>query len=231
MSKSITNQTKKLLSIIISAVIAVAVMCAVESILQPGYIWKSVVKITMFFGSVVLFYLLYKDEKIKEKFKIKNKKAFAVSSVIALLTVGVIIGAYALIQDYVDPNQIKDSLLNKEKVSVENFLYVALYISAVNSFLEEIFFRGLLFLQIKKLGYRKLAYNISAILFAVYHIGIVTGWFNFWVFLLVIFLLYVAGVILNFAAEKCDSFLGSWVIHIAANLGINAIGCYLLGVF
>lgn len=231
MSKSITDKTKKLLTIIISAVIAVAVMCAVESILQPGYVWKSAVKITMFFGSVVLFYLLYKDEKIKEHFKIKNKKAFAVSSVIALLTIGVIIGAYALIQDYVDPAQIKDSLLNKEKVSVDNFLYVALYISAVNSFLEEIFFRGLLFLQVKKLGYRKLAYNLSALFFAVYHIGIVSGWFNIWVFFLVIFLLYVAGVILNFAAEKCDSFLGSWVIHIAANIGINAIGCFVLGVF
>lgn len=139
--------------------------------------------------------------------------------------------AYALIQDYVDPNQIKDSLLNKEKVSVENFLYVALYISAVNSFLEEIFFRGLLFLQVKKSGHRKLAYNLSALFFAVYHIGIVSGWFNIWVFLPVIFLLYVAGIILNKAAEACDSFLGSWVIHIAANLGINAIGCYLLGVF
>ena len=185
----------------------------------------------MFFGSVVLFYLLYKDEKIKEHFKIKNKKAFAVCVVIALLTVGVILGAYALIQDYVIPEQIKDSLLNKEKVSMDNFLYVALYISAVNSFLEEIFFRGLLFLQIKKLGYRKLAYNLSALSFAVYHIGIVSGWFNIWVFLLVIFLLYVAGVILNFAAEKCDSFLGSWVIHIAANIGINAIGCFVLGVF
>lgn len=231
MSKSITDKTKKLLTIIISAIIAVAVMCTVESILQPGYVWKSAVKITMFFGSVVLFYLLYRDEKLKNHFKIKNKKAFAVSSVIALLTIGVIIGAYALIQDYVDPAQIKDSLLNKEKVSVDNFLYVALYISAVNSFLEEIFFRGLLFLQVKKLGYRKLAYNLSAFFFAVYHIGIVSGWFNIWVFLLVIFLLYVAGVILNFAAEKCDSFLGSWVIHIAANIGINAIGCFVLGVF
>ena len=231
MSKSISNQTKKLLTIIISAVIAVAVMCAVESILQPGYVWKSVVKITMFFGSVVLFYLLYKDEKIKEHFIIKNKKAFAVCVVIALLTIGVILGAYALIQDYVNPEQIKDSLLNKEKVSVDNFLYVALYISAVNSFLEEIFFRGLLFLQVKKLGHRKLAYNLSALFFAVYHIGIVSGWFYIWVFLLVIFLLYVAGVILNIAAEKCDSFLGSWVIHIAANIGINAIGCLVLGVF
>ena len=134
--------TKSEPTAIISAVIAVAVMCAVESILQPGYVWKSVVKITMFFGSVVLFYLLYKDEKIKEHFKIKNKKAFAVCVVIALLTIGVILGAYALIQDYVNPEQIKDSLLNKEKVSVDNFLYVALYISAVNSFLEEIFFRG-----------------------------------------------------------------------------------------
>lgn len=231
MSKSITDKTKKLLTIIISAVIAVAVMCAVESILQPGYVWKSAVKIAMFFGCVVLFYLLYRDEKLKNHFKIKNKKAFAVCAIIALLTIGVIIGAYALIQDYVNPAQIKDSLLNKEKVSVDNFLYVALYISAVNSFLEEIFFRGLLFLQVKKLGYRKLAYNLSALFFAVYHIGIVSGWFNIWVFLLVIFLLYVAGVILNFAAEKCDSFLGSWVIHIAANIGINAIGCFVLGVF
>lgn len=231
MSKPITDKTKKLLTIIISAVIAVAVMCAVESILQPGYVWKSAVKIAMFFGSVVLFYLLYRDEKLKNHFKIKNKKAFAICVIIALLTIGVIIGAYALIQDYVNPAQIKDSLLNKEKVSVDNFLYVALYISAVNSFLEEIFFRGLLFLQVKKLGYRKLAYNLSALFFAVYHIGIVSGWFNIWVFLLVIFLLYVAGVILNFAAEKCDSFLGSWVIHIAANIGINAIGCFVLGVF
>ncbi len=229
--KPITDKTQKLLTILISAVIAVAIMCMVESVLQPGYVWKSAVKITMFFGSVVLFYLLYKDEKIKEHFKIKNKKAFGVCSIIAVLTIGVIIGAYALIQDYVDPNQIKDSLLNKEKVSVDNFLYVALYISAVNSFLEEIFFRGLLFLQIKKIGYRKLAYNVSAICFAVYHIGIVSGWFNIWVFFLVIGLLYAAGMILNFAAEKCDSFLGSWVIHIAANIGINAIGCFVLGVF
>ena len=231
MSKPITNQTKKLLTILISAVIAVAIMCMVESVLQPGYVWKSVIKITLFFGSVVLFYLIFKDEKIKSHFIIKNKKAFGVCSIIALLTIGVILGAYALIQDYVDPNQIKDSLLNKERVSVDNFLYVALYISAVNSFLEEIFFRGLLFLQVKKLGYRKLAYNVSAIFFAIYHIGIVSGWFNIWVFLLVIGLLYAAGMILNLAAEKCDSFLGSWVIHIAANIGINAIGCFVLGVF
>ena len=98
MSKPITDKTKKLLTIIISAVIAVAVMCAVESILQPGYVWKSAVKIAMFFGCVVLFYLLYRDEKLKNHFKIKNKKAFAICVIIALLTIGVIIGAYALIQ-------------------------------------------------------------------------------------------------------------------------------------
>lgn len=229
--KQLSANHKKILWILIPSVIAISIMCLIEYVLQPGYVWKSVVKITTFFGSVVLFYLIFKDEKIKEHFKIKNKKVFAVCGVIALLTIGVILGGYALIQDYVDPNQIKDSLLNKEKVSVDNFLYVALYISAVNSFLEEIFFRGLLFLQVKKLGYRKLAYNLSAILFAVYHIGIVASWFNIWVFFLIIFLLYVAGVILNFAAEKCDSFFGSWVIHIAANLGINAVGCYLLGIF
>ena len=231
MKKPLTDKTKKLLTILTSTIIAVAIMCMVESVLQPGYVWKSVIKITLFFGSVVLFFLIYKDEKIKEHFKIKSKKAFGVCTIIALLTIGVIIGAYALLQDYVDPNQIKDSLLNKEKVSVDNFLYVALYISAVNSFLEEIFFRGLLFLQVKKLGYRKLAYNVSAISFAIYHIGIVSGWFNIWVFLLVIFLLYAAGMILNKAAESCDSFFGSWVIHIAANIGINAIGCFVLGVF
>lgn len=231
MTKKLSDKYKKILWILIPSVIAISIMCLIEYVIQPGYVWKSVVKITTFFGTVVLFYLIFKDEKLKDHFKIKNKRAFIVCVVIAMLTIGVILGGYALIADFVDPNQIKDSLLNKEKVSVENFLYVALYISAVNSFLEEIFFRGLLFLQIKKLGYRKLAYNISAIFFAIYHIGIVASWFNIWVFFLVISLLYIAGVILNFAAEKCDSFLGSWVIHIAANLGINAIGCYLLGVF
>lgn len=227
----IMKEKKKFLYIIIPSVIAIAIMYCVDNIICPDYFLKSLIKVILFGGCVVLFGVTCKENTLKENFHLKKKKSFLVCAVIALLTYGVILGGYALIKDFIDPEQITGNMFAKGNISKDNFLWVALYISAINSFLEEIFFRGFLFLQIKKQGYRKIAYSVSAFFFAIYHIGIVASWFNIWIFILIIFLLYIAGVILNKATESCDSFLGSWMIHIFANLGINTIGCYLLGIF
>lgn len=221
----------KLVYIIVPSVIAIAIMYCVDNIICPDYFIKSFIKVLLFGGCVVLYSLLARENTLKANFHLNKKRNLLICGAIALLTYGIILGGYALLQNYMDPAQITGNMFAKGNISQDNFLWVALYISAVNSFLEEIFFRGLLFLQIKKMGYRKLAYSISAFFFAIYHIGIVVSWFNLWIFILIIFLLYVAGVILNKAAESCDSFLGSWVIHIFANLGINTIGCWLLGIF
>lgn len=225
------ENTKKLLYLIVPSIIAIVVMYFVDNIICPDYFIKSIIKVASFGGCVLLFGLTCKENILKDNFHLKEKKSLVVCGIIAVLTYGVIFGCYTLLKNYIDPAQVTGSMFANGNISADNFLWVALYISAINSLLEEVFFRGLLFLQIKKLGYRKLAYSLSAFFFAIYHIGIVVNMFNLWVFFLVIVLLYVAGVILNKAAESCDSFLGSWMIHIFANLGINTIGCIMLGMF
>ena len=74
----------------------------------------------------------------------------------------------------------------------------------------------------------RFAYAFSAGAFAIYHIGIISGWFSFPVFILMVAGLFAAGLALNFFCHYADSILGSWVIHIAANLAINTIGFMIL---
>lgn len=40
----------------------------------------------------------------------------------------------------------------------------------------------------------------------------------------------IVGYIFNYLAEKYESFLASWVVHIFANLAINTIGFMMLGI-
>ena len=114
-------------------------------------------------------------------------------------------------------------------VSADNFLYVALYISFVNSFLEEFFFRGFAFISLKKITSRGFAYVFSAVLFALYHAGMTAGYFNFGVFAITLGGLTVAGVIFNFLNEKSENIYTSWLVHMFANFAINTVGFILFG--
>lgn len=60
-------------------------------------------------------------------------------------------------------------------VNADNFIYVALYISFINSLLEEFFFRGYVFLILKKDSSLKFAYGFSSLMFAFYHVGMTNG--------------------------------------------------------
>ena len=135
---------------------------------------------------------------------------------------------YFLIQGFLDVEQIRQRLMGKEGIDAGNFIFVALYISIVNSFVEELFFRGLAFRELHQRGHCLFAYLFSASTFAVYHVGIMSGWFSLPVFVLMIAGLFAAGIVLNLFCQYTDSILGSWVIHIAANLAINTIGFMIL---
>ncbi len=157
-----------------------------------------------------------------------DKKNIKISIYIAIAVYLLIIVSYLLFQNYIDAEQIKNSLMGKEQINRNNFIYVAMYITIVNSFIEEAFFRGFVFLNIRKSGFCKLGAIYSALLFSLYHIGIMSSWFNIYMFLLTLSALFGAGILLNWFAYKGKSFLASWPIHIAANLGINTIGFLIL---
>ena len=119
---------------------------------------------------------------------------------------------------------ILEELKNKSKINSNNYLLVAGYFSFFNSLLEELFFRGFIFLGLYNLGYKKLAHIFSAGLFAVYHVAIFATWFNPSLMTICIIGLFIGGVIFNYIDIKSNTIFNSWIVHILADLTIAYIG-------
>lgn len=219
------SQKSKLVGIILISTIACLLMISIELIIQPSYWIKSMLKLGNFFLAIILCHVIFNTNINILEFDRKNvKNSIYIAAVVYLL----IIAAFILFDKYIDAEQIKNSLMGKEHIKRSNFIYVAMYITIVNSFIEEAFFRGFIFLNIKVLGFCKSGFVYSALLFSLYHIGIMSSWFNIYMFLVTLSALFAAGILLNWFAYKGKSFLSSWPIHIAANLGINTIGFLIL---
>jgi membrane protease YdiL (CAAX protease family) len=115
----------------------------------------------------------------------------------------------------------------KSKITAANFIFIAIYITLGNSLLEEFFFRGFIFLNLRQLGKEKFAYLFSALLFAIYHISIFQSWFTLPLMLLSLFGLFTIGIVFNWLNTKTNTIINSWIVHIFADLAIILIGLKL----
>ena len=213
--------------IIISiTVFACIIMGIVDAIIQPGYLAKSIVKIMLFSLLPVLYALRHKECNLKSLFAFR-KNGFYIAIALGVGVYVVILTAYTLFRNVFDFSGLTSSLTASTGVSKENFLFVALYISFVNSFLEEFFFRGFSFLCLKECANRNLAYTFSSAMFALYHIAMMVGWFSLPVVLLALLGLYIGGIVFNYVNERFNTIYLSWLVHMFANFATNTIG-YIL---
>lgn len=217
---------KQKIIIVAITVFACVFMGVVDAVIQPGYAIKSVIKIALFL-LLPCFYSLY-DKKLQlKKLFIPNKKGFLLAAGLGVAVYGVILAAFFIFRNIFDFSALTTSLTSTTGVSKSNFIFVAVYISFVNSLLEEFFFRGFSFLTLKKVSNRKLAYIVSASMFSLYHIAMMIGWFGLPVILLSLIGLFAGGVIFNYFNEKYNNIYLSWLIHMFANFATNTIGFIL----
>ena len=217
--------------IILSAVFLSLSVTVVDAFLQPDYLPKVLVKIC-FFLMLPLFYFAWNKEErplLKRLFCL-NGKTMAQALLLGALIYGVIVGGYLCTKSFVDFSHVTATLQKKHGITGENFIFVSLYISLLNSFLEEFFFRGFAFLSLKPYIGRKMAYIFSPVLFALYHGGMLAGMFSWWVFLVLLAGLFIGGCIFNFLNEKSGSIYPSWIAHMFANFAINTVGFLLFGI-
>ena len=127
---------------------------------------------------------------------------------------------------FVNIDQIADTIY-KKGMNKKNIIFVYSYIAIVNSFIEELMFRGIGYIELKKHIPEKYACSISAMLFALYHIAIVNGAVNIWLTILSILALYIAGVVLNKIDKETDTIIPSYMVHSISNWILNIIG-YLI---
>lgn len=216
----------KKLHIPILVIIACIVMGIVDAVIQPGYAIKSAIKIIMFLLIPIVYGLFLKEFNIKNLMK-PDKKGLCIALCLGFLIYGVVLGAYWIFKDVFDFSALTGSLNETTGVNKSNFIWVAIYISFVNSLLEEFFFRGFSFITLKKLTSRRFAYVFSSMAFALYHIAMMIGWFGLPVILISLVGLFIGGMIFNRFDEKSENIYLSWLIHMFANFATNTIGFIL----
>lgn len=225
------NRRRKAIYMILSVVLCALAMSLVDAVVKPQYFVKSMIKMILFLMVPFFYFLVNRAElkEVKRLFCIKGKelrKAFFWG----IFVYGFIFFAYLLLRPVFDFSGIVGKLTADTGVSAENFVFVSLYISLINSFLEEIFFRGFGFLMLKRVVSAPFAFFFSALLFALYHAGMTMGYFHIGVFLLTLFGLFVAGMLFNFLDFKSESIYPSWLTHMFTNFAINTVGFILFGI-
>ncbi|MEG2289258.1 MAG: CPBP family intramembrane glutamic endopeptidase [Clostridium sp.] len=198
---------------------------SVEQFTELNYLFTTGCKIVLF--GVIPYIIYYKIENTSPMKIIKrsrDKKSIRLGLLLGTMVIIVIWTAYFIVKSYIDLDLIAKELMGSNLITPKNFPFVALYITFGNSFLEEFFFRGFIFLQIHSKGYKKLAYIFSSGLFAVYHVAIFKTWFNPWLIALALFGLFIGGLIFDYINLKSKSILNSWIVHICADISIMVIG-------
>ena len=136
-----TRKWQQGLYIILSAILLSLAVTLVDAFLQPDYVPKVLVKI-FFFLMIPLFYFGWNKEErpLLKKLFCLNGKTMVQAGILGLLIYGVIVGGYLCTKGFVDFSQVTATLQEKHGITGENFIFVSLYISLANSFLEEFFF-------------------------------------------------------------------------------------------
>ncbi len=205
------------------------IMAIVDGVLKADYFTKSAIKLVLFLGFPAIYILFDKEFSLKPLF-ILNGKGILSAVLIGIGVYAVILCGYMLLKDVFDFSNITGALTKNIGVNGKNFIYVSIYISLINSLLEEFFFRGFAFLTLKNISSRKFAYIFSAGVFALYHVAMMIGWFSAPVFIIVMAGLFAGGLIFNYFNEKSGTVYPSWLIHMCANFAINTVGFILFGI-
>lgn len=207
-------------------IFACLIMALVDAVIQPGYAIKSGIKIIMFLLIPIIYGAFNRQIDIKKLIK-PDKKGFITALGLGLGVYTVVMGAYLVFRNVFDFSSLTKSLNETTGVNKSNFIWVALYISFVNSLLEEFFFRGFSFITLKKFASRRFAYIFSSLTFALYHIAMMIGWFGVPVVLISLLGLFAGGLIFNKFDEASGNIYLSWLIHMFANFATNTIGFIL----
>lgn len=225
----IFNLRKSRQGIIKLAGFLIILMFIVDYFLKVNYMQKSLIKILLLLLIPIFYSRKNRNINYSGFFRLSSLKELLFPLFLGLMTYGLIVGAYFLLKDLIDLKNIEKLLGKNLKVNRDNFILVGLYIAFFNSFLEEVFFRGFLFLSLKRLGSSLNAYLISSLFFTVYHLAIIVHWFNLKIFILAMASLFIGGLFFNGLNHRRENIYNSWLVHMFANLAINTVGLIMFG--
>lgn len=218
------SQSNNLTAILIFySILSILGMYFIEQVLNLFIAYKALIKILLF---VIIPALIIGKYNSFELINYKNRNKKKITWILTILVFVVIIGTYLILANTINLDEISSELNRQIGLNIIIFPLVALYVILVNSFVEEFFFRGILFFHTFK--NRKSKYIFNSLLFSILHLGIFITWFTWYNFLLALLSLFIGGLIFSYVNENNKSIINSWIIHASADLAIIVIGIKML---
>lgn len=225
------TKNKTIVFIVGSSLIAVGIMFLVEQFFTISYLWKTLAKLVLFIGLPLIYARSVGKQNIFRNLNLKNNtKTLRYGLRLGLASAVIVLAAYFVFKQFIDLENILNDLETRLKITATNFILVGLYITLINSLIEELFFRGFIFLEIHQRGRPVLAYLFSAILFALYHVAIFATWFTLPITALALFGLFAVAIVFNYLDLKTNNFIPSWITHLCADAAIIGIGMTWFGI-
>ncbi|MCM3636208.1 CPBP family intramembrane metalloprotease [Sporosarcina luteola] len=207
---------------VVFPILSILLLLWIEQSVGVTYEVKTVAKVMLFLAIPLILFRATKFPFLR--FRKADRKSMRLAFILGISIMALIIGAYLLLQQFIDIASVRDDLL-QSGITPAVFPFTALYILIGNSVIEEFFFRGLL---PNLFGQSKMRFILPPFFFAIYHIAIFLPWFTLPILLLAVGGLWAGGLIFQLVNEKCRTILPSWIIHMFADLGILFIGVYVL---
>lgn len=218
---------KKALYVCVYALLVLLLLYYVEQVMLLPYLIKTLIKFPLFTLVPWLFWHHVLEGHLTFLFDRKYLTMMLAACVVVVLS---LLGVFVLVNAFIDIGAISDDFSNRMKIGRSTIVFAAVYTSVVNSLIEEYFFRGMLFLGLKKLGHRQVGYCLSSLFFALYHVTIFLQWFSWPIMLLALIGLVIGGLIFAWFADRTDSLISSWLIHITADALLMVLGLFVLGI-
>ncbi len=213
---------KKALWLISTVIISCIAMAIIETIIEPAYFIKSLLKIMLFLFVPIIFIKMQREKVFDDSFSL-NKTSILKLSGLGLIIYAIIMVAFVLTKGIFSYPSLVNSLSADQNVSQNSFIWVAVYISFCNSLLEEFLFRFIAFIKLSEYTTKNIAYIFSSCMFALYHVAMVGSSFPLPLLLLALVGLTIGGAIFNYVDDKSRNIYNSWIIHMFADFAIMTI--------
>ena len=189
-----------------------------------AYVYTSAFKVIVFILCPVIYYKVAKEGSFKELLSLfsmhGDRKNIKLALLLGLSVFTFIVVVFIILRPFFDRAVVVDALA-ENGITSNNAMFVFLYIVVINAALEQLFFRGFVFMSLYRMNFKRYAHIYSSVLFSFYHIPILINAVSLGILILCTVGLIVAGLIFNALAAKFQSISGSLIVHISANLALN----------
>ena len=174
---------------------------------------------TLLFVFIPLLFTLKTNGKTKLKEIFTPKIGKAPFLIGAAVYIG-LLAVFFLLYFSFDFSNLSGELTHSTKGKMWLFFLGVFYISFINSFIEEWFFRYFACYRLEQYSGKAVAYFFSSLMFALYHITILKKWFNLPLSIVMLISLLGVGYLFVYLQDRYKTVFAPWIVHVCANLSI-----------